>query len=115
MVGTMPVSFLNAPSMKIPKILRINGLKFRVTRDKNVAREGNCYGAIHHYTQNIFIDPDAKEDRQEQAFLHEIIHAVFETSGLHVRYQKQPELEEELTTTLASGLYQVLKENNLLK
>lgn len=111
----MQASSLNAPSMEIPTTLHINGLTFNVSVDKNVSREGECYGSIHHYTQNIFLDPEATTERKEQSFLHEILHAIFETSGLHSRYVKQPEMEEEVVTTLANGLYQTLKENNLLK
>ena len=100
--------------MKIPNKLKIGGFIWKVKKDADIAYEGNCYGSTHHRSQKIFLDPANTPQKMEQSFLHEVLHVIWDYSGLIKRpYPK--EQEEEVIDTLSKGLYQVLKDNKLLK
>lgn len=101
--------------MKFPKSLNVGGLSFEIKQSKEVSREGHSYGSTHLYTQHIFLDPELSQQKKEQTFIHEILHAIWNQYGL-ARNEKFTEKDEELIVdSLANGLYQVLKENGLLK
>lgn len=102
--------------MKILKSVKVGGLVYEVVESADIANEGNVWGSTHMKKQKIFLDPDEKDQKKEQTFLHEIMHAVWEGAGLNARYSKdQPKLEEEIICALSHGLFQVLKDNDLLK
>lgn len=102
--------------MKIPSKIRIIGFEWVVKEDKNVAAEGQIFGSTHSFSQTIFLDPDTTPQKKEQTFLHETMHAIWWQTGLGKRYDKDKGvIEEEIIGALAQGLYQVLKENKLLK
>lgn len=100
--------------MKIPKTVKILGLNWKVIESKAIAEHNNLFGATHNRREIIYIDPDTSDQRKEETFIHEITHALFSNMGLSERFRKE-NLEEEIVTTISSGLYQVLKDNNLLK
>lgn len=104
--------------MKIPKKLKIIGFEWRIVSGKDgddVTYEGNCFGTTHTSTQKIFIDNEATQQNKEKSFVHEILHALWWQMGISKRKDIEKNLEEEIVHPLAQGLYQVLKENNLLK
>lgn len=101
--------------MKIPSKIRIIGFEWKVKEDKDVAYEGAIHGATHTMSQTIFLEPANTVQKQEQTFLHEIMHAIWWQTGLGKRYSEKRELEEEVISALSNGLYQVLKDNDLLK
>lgn len=102
--------------MKIPESVMINGFVWEVRFDRSVANEGNCFGSCHHSTQSIYLDPSTTRQKQEETFLHEVLHAVAWHSGLERRMinAKQNDLLEEIVTSLAGGLFQTLSDNGLL-
>lgn len=100
--------------MKIPNKIKIIGFDWEVKHDKNVAMEGSIFGSTHTQSQTIFLDPANTKQKDEHTFLHEIMHAVFWQTGLGRRFHDHKQ-EEEIVAALASGMYQVLKDNDLLK
>lgn len=101
--------------MEIPRELNIASIPWKVERSESVAREGNVYGSTHFRTQTIYLDPTNTPERDEQTFLHELIHIAFDLSGLNAREPFGERKTQELVTdALANSLYHILKENNLL-
>jgi|ERR1035437_1797103 hypothetical protein len=101
--------------MKIPNKLKIGGFEWEIKENKEVAFEGNCFGSTHLPSQRIYIDPDSTMQKKEQTLIHEILHALWWQTGLTERYKKTPEIQEEIIQALGHGMYQVLKDNDLLK
>ena len=102
--------------MIIPRIIKIGGFEWIVEENAKVASEGGVFGSTHHLTQTIFLDPASTEQKKEHTLIHEIMHAVWWQSGLAVRYKgDKGGIEEEVVSALAHGVYQVLKDNSLLK
>lgn len=101
--------------MKIPKELKIGGFVWIIEDNKDIAHEGQCFGSTHSYSQKIFLDPGQKEEKKQHTVIHEAMHAIWWQSGLGVRYKNTKDLEEEVISAVSMGLYQVLKDNNLLK
>lgn len=100
--------------MKIPETLKIAGLVWSVNKNDDITREGNCFGSTHHSSQKIFLDPTVPQQKNEQTFIHEIAHAVWDAYGL--RGDKiLKEHEERIIDSMSNGLYQVLNDNGLLK
>lgn len=101
--------------MTIPEKVKILGFEWTIKTDKHVANEGQCYGSTHHSSQTIFLEPDLSQQHREQVFLHEMLHAIFWQMGLGKEDKIPPGLEEKIVSALSSGLYVVLKDNDLLK
>ena len=100
--------------MKIPKSLKIGGHVWKITHNKDVTNEGGCFGSTHPLTQRFFLDPEISQQKQEQTLIHEILHAIWWTNGMRSREELKKE-EEYIIDSLSQGLYQVLKDNKLLK
>ena len=64
--------------MQIPKKVKILGFDWAIEDSNDVAYQGNCYGSTHYGTQKIFIDSGTAitEQKREQVFIHEIMHAI---------------------------------------
>lgn len=101
--------------MIIPKKLKIIGFEWQVKESQEIADEGGCFGSTHTQTQTIYLELKASQQKKEQVLLHEILHTLWWQQGLNQRYKDDKKIEEEVITTLSQGLYQVLKDNNLLK
>lgn len=92
--------------MKIPKKLNICG--FEYTIEIREIDDANLYGQHCLTKLRILIANDVKsKQKQEHTLLHEILHAIDVAVGTN--------LTEEKVGALSRALYQVLKENNLLK
>lgn len=94
--------------MQIPEYVKIGNLRYQVIMvDEDQQPEKIGRSSVRK--QKIFIRKDISLDLQAETFLHEIVHQVldqrsyFEESG-----------NEKLVDIIATGLIQVLKENNLL-
>lgn len=101
--------------MKIPKKLKIGGFIWSVEESEKVSNEGEVFGSTHFKKQRIFIDPSETQQKKEHTLIHEILHAIWWQTGLNNRYKDKKEMEEEIIQAVAHGLYQVLKDNSLLK
>lgn len=91
--------------MKIPRKLKIGGNIITVVRGTRQEGTGSDQdGGYSSWEDNeIFVADDMPQSRQETAFLHEILHQI------------NVYLDEKEVTYLSESLYQVLKDNNLLK
>lgn len=98
--------------MKIPSKVKIGGFDLTVKIDKDVALEGQIFGSTHCQTQTIFLDPTTTQQKREQTFLHEILHAISWQAGLDKQLADN-KLEEKIISSLSFGLHQVLKDNGL--
>lgn len=100
--------------MKIPKTLKICGMNWAVEVNRDVANEGQCYGSMHFTYQKIYLDPNTTPQKHEQTLLHEILHTAWANHGLGQRKELK-DFEEQIVDALSQGLYQVLKDNDMLK
>jgi len=102
--------------MIIPPTLKIGPFIWEIKESEEVANEGNVYGSTHHSKQKIFLEPSETQQKKEQVLIHETMHVIWHQAGLGKRYDKDhPRIEEEVVHALSMGLYQVLKDNDLLK
>jgi hypothetical protein len=98
----------------IPQTVKIYGHYYKIRRDRDAELEDNAKQAMTNLrTKEIYLT--SRKDMPESAFmnilLHEIIHAMIYESGTEeIEYDN-----EEITKTLANGLYQVLVDNKKLR
>jgi hypothetical protein len=65
---------------------------------------GKLDGRIRHSQTRIQIEADLNQQMTAQTLLHEILHAVVSQIAM-------PSLKEEVIDSLATGVYQVIREN----
>lgn len=94
--------------MEIPKQLKIGVHLVEIkVLPKVFIPEEEC-GSFDFDTNTIIIDENLPLDRQWETLLHEIFHAINSTYGSDLT-------EHAIIDFWAVALYQILKENNLLK
>lgn len=89
--------------MKIPKQLKIGGHLVTVFLDTTKFETDDKCGHADANKNEIVIDSNLSQSQQESTLLHEILHFI------------NAPLDHALLDSLAEQLYQVLKDNNLLK
>lgn len=97
--------------LRIPKELKIGGFYWKVEESLEVGIEGNCYGSLHYTTQTIYLDPRTTLQKKQQAFIHEVLHAIWWQTSLS---KTKTLIEEEIIQAVSHMLYQVLLENDLI-
>ena len=100
--------------MKIPKTIKVGGIVYKVSFPKRMKSEDGKYysdGKVDISEQWIKFAFDKKvgKEYKELIFFHELIHLLFYYSGTG-EWDNDKEVH-----SFASMLYQVLKDNNLLK
>lgn len=100
--------------MKIPDKIKVGGFWYKITKSVQVADNSQTFASTLNGKQEINVSPEYPQQKQEQTFLHEILHAIWFVYGLKEAGFKH-EQEEHIVDALSNGLYQVLKDNNLLK
>ena len=96
--------------MKIPKKLKIGNVTYTISQLLEDQKD-DYYGTGSFKYQWIKIDfKQLSKDHIGETFLHEIIHQILDQHKF-----VDESRDEKLVSTLASGLYQVLKDNSLLK
>ena len=94
--------------MKIPKVVKIGGHSYQViVRDRDRKDGQTALGSHNARITTIWIDNQLSKSQQESTFLHEIIEAI--------NYANLLGLNESQISSFEHNLYQVLKDNNLLK
>ena len=100
--------------MRIPKKIKVFTHTYTVnivdTNDEKKDRDN--WGRAHMSKLKIYIDRSLPTTRQEETFIHEMLHAIVHQCGLRHDWDKD---EEKYVDRLSNALYMVLKENNLLK
>ena len=100
--------------MEIPKKLKVGGHIYNVDTDYSFVERSDRYGHSDHAMKEIKITPVDSNGKKrhesgiEETFIHEILHCVDEVYNAH-------NLEEGTVERLSQGLYQVLKDNDLIK
>jgi len=97
--------------MKIPKEIKIKTKIYTIEYDKESLRDDNRYGVCYHAKQKIILDPTQKRDQLEISFLHELLHAIIDSSSLRKEFAQGQ--EEKVVSGLAEDLLLVIKENKL--
>ena len=101
--------------MKIPRKLKIGAQTWTVTYSSIIADHGNFDGRTDLSQQNIILDPSLPVDKIDAVFFHELLHALLAHTGLDKLIKDYDTIEEGFVTGLSVALYQVLKDNKLLK
>lgn len=89
-------------TMNLPEKIKVAGVHYEIELLKD---DENC-GTCLFDSLIIRVDPRLKTEKQQQVFIHEMLHAVFWEAG----YQEQ---DEEMIDRVSRVLYQVLKDNNM--
>lgn len=90
--------------MEIPKILKVGGHSIKVLLvPKDEASEKDYCGETSYQEDIIRIDSSLSQGWKESSLIHEILHNLNTT------------MDHEFLDSLAEQLYQVLKDNNLLR
>jgi hypothetical protein len=92
--------------------VKIGGMTYRVlyaneAQFERMGDDSTYLGQMVHLKGLLLLNANACPQQQEETFLHEVIHGIEKSYGL--------ELEERDVTALSSGIYQVLKDNKLLR
>ena len=94
--------------MKIPKTLKISGFIYEITNENLWRKSGSSdFGKEITGLTKIWINTEYNKSQQESTLIHEIIEAINSSNDLKL-YHLQ-------ISVLETSLYQVLKDNNLLK
>jgi len=95
--------------VKIPNKIKICGKTYTVEMRNNRATNDGVDKAASGsvWSQKIWIDNDQHIEGQEECLLHEIIELILKETDF--------ELSHSIISTFGFILYQVLKDNNLLK
>lgn len=104
--------------MKIPKQIKVGGHIYKVQfkRPNDNEKGSSNWGRTFLNNKQIFIDNDIPLSQMEETFLHEILHCCFHEVGLNADiYDKVSLTEEQIINRVSGCLYQVLKDNRLLK
>ena len=90
----------------LPEKVKIGGMTYTVKEVVGLEQKHGIYGHILYGFCEIEIDNRIADDRKEEVFIHELIHACLNEAG----YTDQSEMED-MVNRLALVLHQVLKDN----
>ena len=90
--------------MPLPTEVKVAGVTYTVEEQENLINIEDSWGRIDFFNSNIRVDKSLSDDRKEQSFIHEVVHAIFLEAG----YKEQ---EEDMINRVSIVLHQVLKDN----
>jgi len=100
--------------MRIPSRLKIGGHFYKILKDYHFKENTSLYGQTDYSLLEIRLSkydgggnilPNTK---YEEVFIHEILHAIDEAYN-------NKKCDEEIIERLSNGIYQVFKDNKLLR
>lgn len=94
--------------MNIQKV-KIMATEYEVVEVDQIDKYERLLGQINYSEQTIKIDKGISEDLKMETLLHEILHGVLEKLGLNDINDNEQKVQ-----SIATTLYLVLKENNLI-
>lgn len=94
--------------MKINK-LKILATEYDIEEVEQIDKYQRLLGQIEYTEQKIKIDKSLSEDMKRETLMHEILHGILEKLG----YDNINE-DEQKVHSIASTMYLVLKENELI-
>ncbi len=95
--------------MKLPKKKKIKGKLWRI-REVNQpidSDNGKCIGTCDYITRTIEIKRTLSKDSKLRTYLHEVLHAAWFESGLHLEEKRDEKLTQDLEDILL-GLFKVI-------
>jgi len=93
--------------MNIPDKLKIFGHEYEVVVNDEVKTGNSDFGSHWLKYGKIWINSDITQHQQESTLIHEILEAI----NAHLRL----DLDHKQIFALETGLYQIIKDNGLLK
>ena len=95
--------------MKIPNKLKVGGHEYKVqiTKTYDEAKGYNNWGRTNHAKLKIYIDSEINQSKKEETFIHELLHTVDHHIGSI--------LKEDQVNRISNSLYQVIKDNKLIR
>ena len=95
--------------MKIPNKIKVSGQVYKITISDSLAVRGkDTLGTTNVYLNNqIWLDSRQSPTQLESTFIHEILEIIIALNKL--------DINEQGICILETNLYQVLKDNKLLK
>ena len=94
--------------MQIDRI-KIMATEYSVEEVEQIDKYQRLWGQIDYAEQTIKIDKNIPESLKRETLVHEILHGILEKLG----YLELNE-DEQKVHSIASTMYQVLKDNNLI-
>lgn len=91
------------------KEIKILGTVYKIEELEQINKFEMILGEIDYISQVIKIDKSLNEDLKKEVLIHEILHGILDKLG----YDEINE-DEQKVQSIASTLYSVLKENNLI-
>lgn len=88
----------------LPKKINVAGIIYEAKEVDGLAVKHDHWGKIYYDECLIEIDSNMTNERKQQTFTHEMLHAIFTEAGYN-------EHDEEMITRISNVLYQVLKNN----
>lgn len=90
----------------VPEKVNVAGIEYVIKYVQGLERKHGLMGQVIYGPANIELDGDLSDERKEQVFVHELLHACFFEAG----YTEQ---DEDAVNRVSAVLYQVLKDNYL--
>lgn len=90
----------------IPDKVNVSGVNYNVEFVDRFVENHNLQGQVIYHKGLIQIDKNMSDDKKEQTFVHEMLHACFNEAG----YIEQ---DEDIINRVSIVLYQVLKDNKI--
>lgn len=90
----------------LPNKVKVAGVDYQVIEVKEIDDDPTIMGTCLYQKSTIKIKESLSDNKKEQTFVHELLHACFNEAG----FQEQ---DEDLVNRLGVILHQVLKDNNL--
>jgi len=91
--------------VKVPKKIKVGARTYAITFKENLLRDDGNRGCVYWHKQTVEISPILHKEQKDVTFLHECIHIIDEHMA------GRTGLSEEVTNSIAEGLYQLLKDN----
>lgn len=97
--------------MKIPNKIKIGAHIYDIVFRDDLDDED--FGTSRQKKLKIFINQEIPQTLQEETLFHEVIHNIYLQNGLSIGINETE--EEKQVQIISHGIYQFLKDNNLLK
>lgn len=94
--------------------IKIGPFIYEVIYSDGVSKEGNVFGSTHNDQQIIYLQKSGiKRQKQEQTFVHELLHAIHFVNGIIYRFDSKESLpsEEDVCREDSVLLYQIIRDN----
>ncbi len=96
--------------MTLPPKIKIGNLIYDIEYIEDKFEEVDFYGRGWRKPQKIKINPNLSKELTEETFFHELLHQILDAG-----HYTDESNNEKLISCLAQNLYQILKDNELLK